>query len=208
MGRFRRFFKSTYRQVISEIEDPESMLKQYIKDMEKEIFVVKDVISKQIGYLQNFQKQQEEAKLLVIKREKQAEIATKAGEEALAKKASNEKVHYQAKTEEYAAYITETEAGIEDLKEKLYTLEREYLNLVDKKNSLIARANRAKAYHSINQTLEALKSEELLNDFQRINDEINHLNGHQKVITKTNEIEELDEIDLRIEKLKESKVAQ
>jgi lia operon protein LiaH len=206
MGRFRRFFKSTYQQVISEIENPESMLKQYLKDMEKEIFIVKDVINKQISYLQNFQKQQEEAKLLVVKREKQAEIAAKAGEETLAHKAATEKIHYQAKVEEYAAYINETETGIEDLKEKLYTLEREYLNLVDKKNSLVARVHRAKAQHSINRTLEALKSEEILNDFQRINDEINHLNG-QNEITKTTEIEELDEIDLRIEKLKESKVA-
>lgn len=206
MGRFRRFFKSTYRQVISEIENPESMLKQYLKDMEKEIFVVKDVINKQISYLQNFQKQHEEAKLLIVKREKQAEIAFKAGEEALATRASNEKIHYQAKLEEYAAYISETETGIENLKEKLYTLEREYLNLVDKKNSLVARANRAKAHHSINRTLEALKSEELVSDFQKINDEINHLNG-QKELTKTTEIEELDEIDLRIQKLKESKAA-
>jgi phage shock protein A len=206
MGRFRRFFKSTYRQVMSDIENPESMLKQYLKDMEKEIIVVKDVISKQIGYLQNFENQHKEAQLLVIKREKQAEIAAKAGEDTLAKKATAEKIHYQAKLEEYTTYIKETEIGIADLKEKLYTLEREYLNLIDKKNSLIARISRAKAHHSIDQTLQSLQSEEILNDFQRIHDEINHLNG-KKEITKTSEIDELDEIDLRIEKLKESKVA-
>jgi phage shock protein A len=207
MGRFRRFFKSTYRQVINEIENPESMLKQYLKDMEKEIFIVKDVISKQINYLQNFQKQYEEAKLLVVKREKQAEIASKAGEESLATRAANEKNHYEAKLEEYASYISETETGIEELKEKLYILEREYLNLVDKKNSLIARANRAKAFNSINRTLEALKSDELINDFQKINDEINHFNG-KKVVTEKPEIEELDEIDLQIKKLNESKAAE
>jgi phage shock protein A len=169
--------------------------------MEKEIITVKDVISKQIGYVTNFQQQHEEAKLLTIKREKQAEIAAKAGDENLANKALAEKAHYEMKIEEYAGYIQETETGINDLKDKLYTLEKEYSNLVDKKNILVAQVSRAKAYHSIDQTLQALKSEEMLQDFQKIHDEINHLNG-QKDLTKKTEIEELDEIDLQINKLK------
>jgi phage shock protein A len=206
MGRFRHFFKSTYRQVKNEIENPESMLKQYLHDMEKEIFDVKEVIRTQTVYLQNFQKQLEEAKLLIVKREKQAEIATKAGEVQLATKAAAEKAHYELKIEEYGTYIAETESGIVDLKDKLYTLEREYHNLVDRKNSLIARVSRAKAHHSINRTLQALKSEEILNDIQRIHDEINHLNGIKEV-SKNNETTELDEIDLRINKIKESQVA-
>jgi len=206
MGRFRQFFKSTYRSVMSEIENPESMLKQYLKDMEKEIFAVKEVISDQIGYLNNFQRQHEEAKLLIIKREKQSQIAAKAGDEKLANKALAEKAHYELKLEEYASYIQETEEGINNLKDKLYTLEREYSNLVDRKNSLIARVSRAKAQHSIEQTLQSLKSEEILNDFRRIHDEINYLNGQKELMKKT-ETDELDEIDLQINKLKVSEDA-
>ncbi|MXQ54875.1 PspA/IM30 family protein [Shimazuella alba] len=205
MGRFRRFFKSTYNQVMNDIENPESILKQYLKDMEKEIGTVKEVISQQLIYLENFKKQQEEAHLLILKREKQAQIASKAREEELAGKALSEKAHYEIKMKEYTNYVTETESGIRDLKEKLYLLEREYLDLEDKKNNLLAQVARAKAQNSIEKTLQSLKSEQFLSDFQRIYDEINTLSGKNKISNKS-ELEELDEIDLSINKLQTSKV--
>lgn len=201
MGRFRNFFKTTYHQVVDDIENPESMLKQYLKDTEKEIFAVKDAVNSQMEYLENFKKQQEEAKLLIVKREKQAQIAAKAGADTLADKALVEKAHYETKIEEYESYILETKTGITDLKEKQYTLEREYYNLLDKKNSLIARVNRAKVQYSIEKTLQSLKSEKLLKNLQLIQDDIHQLTG-QKEATPNTEIDELDEIDNQINQLK------
>jgi lia operon protein LiaH len=200
--RLRNVLKATYHQIMDDVETPESMLKQYLRDIENEIITAKEVISKQQVFYDNFRRQQEEASQLVVKRGKQAQIATKSGEDTLANKALTEMKHYETKVKEYESYALETEAGIKNLREQLAQLQREYLDLLDKKNSLVARVSLSKAKQRLNATLKSLTSEHTLGEFQRIHDQIKEMEVDKDEDSFSNATE--DKIDLSINQLQQS----
>lgn len=197
--RFRDFWKTV---VSDDSEDTEYILNQYLRDMDKKIAYAKETVRKQNNFYDNFKKQREDAEKLALKREKQAGIALKAGEEELSQKALAESIHYKEKMNEYQSYIEETEDGIKVLREQLRTLELEHRNLLDKKNSLIARVTRAKALQGIQATLGSLKSEHFRGELRRVQEQITKLTPEKPASTE----EELDEIDKKISQLKEEKV--
>lgn len=194
MSSFRKFIKSIYHQIMDDTDDPAYKLNQYLIKMNKEIISAKEVISKQINFRNNFNQQLLEAEKLVTKRDKQADIAKKAGEEELAQKAIAESKYYTEKVQEYTTYVAETEAGIKELKEQLGTLEREYQNVLDKKNSLVARVTRANALAGIQFTLNSLQSDHFRGEIGRFDQTQNE----KKDTTE----DDLDEIDKSINQLK------
>ncbi|MBA4494147.1 PspA/IM30 family protein [Paenactinomyces guangxiensis] len=214
LKRLRDFLAATYHEVMDELENPEAMLKQYLREVEKEIEKAKDTIVKQQMMGKEFARQLEEAKKLAARREKQAQIAFQAGEEELSRKAFAEMKHYEAKAKEYQEYTVKSEEQVKELREQLGKLEKKYQDLKDKKNDLVARAAVAKAKYSMNATLSFVASDSALKEFKRIEDRITEmeikansyanagLGGEDLSFAK---VEYADEVEQELEKLRGTK---
>lgn len=212
--RLRDFLLATYHEVMDDLEKPEAMLKQYLRDVEKEISRARDTIVKQEIMIKKFQFQKEEAEKLAARRKKQAQIAFDAGEEALSRKALAEMKHYEAKAEEYREYVAQASKQVKELREQMGKLVKKYQDLQDKKNELIARAAVAKAKQSINATLNFFDSESALKEFKRIENRIaemevkanSYANADRDGDLSFARVEYAEEIEKEIERLRSAKI--
>lgn len=166
------YLKATYHEIMDDVEKPEAMLKQSLRDIEKEIIAVKEIIIKQQIMTKQFLNQSQEVKNLAARRKEQARIAQEAGEAALAEKALNEMAYYEEKAKEYEGYAQKSSVQVKELREQVDRLERKYQDLKDKKNELVARAAIAEANQRVHAMLSYTASESLMSEFKRIEDRI------------------------------------
>lgn len=139
--RIRDLAVATIHEGLDQLENPVVMLNQYLRDMEKEIKQAEEAITKQTMLQANFLKEKHEAEKILTKREEQAEIAMKTGEEELAKKALMSKQRFAEKVHFYTEITEQNETKIVELKQQLAALRDKYREMKDRKYALMARAN-------------------------------------------------------------------
>ncbi|WP_216829398.1 PspA/IM30 family protein [Alkalihalobacterium elongatum] len=210
--RIRDLTVATIYDGLDQIENPIVMLNQYLRDMEKEITSAEKAITKQMTIKASFEKQKSEAVELVFKRVQQAELALKAGEEQLAKKALLSKNQYEEKVNYYEEVCVQNEEKISELKDQLHEMREKYQEMKDKKVVLIARANAAKTQRSMDVAMDRFDHEKAQAGFQRIEQKIfemettNHLNKGKRDVLLTSETSELEyneAVEQEFNKLKE-----
>lgn len=172
LKRMRDIVVATVNEALDQLEDPKAMIKQYLRDVESEIRKAKDAILRHQVMAGRFEKQAEEALRLAALRRMQAEQALEAGEEELARKALFEMKHWEERADQYRKDADKTAGQVRELKEQLGRLEKKYLELRDKKNALIARANAAKTKSRIHTMLHRIDSESAIKGFERMEERI------------------------------------
>ncbi|MEB1808005.1 MAG: PspA/IM30 family protein [Bacillaceae bacterium] len=166
--RIRDLTVASIHEGLDQLENPVVMLNQYLRDMEKEIVSAEKAITKQMTIKANFEKQKSEAVELMKKRGQQAELALKAGEEQLAKKALLSKKQYEEKVSYYEEVCLQNDEKIAELKDQLYEMREKYQEMKDKKVVLIARANAAKTKQSMDEAMDRFDHEKAQAGFERM----------------------------------------
>jgi phage shock protein A len=166
------YLVATYHEIINDADKPEAMLKRHLRNIEKEISAGKAMLAKQQLLTEQYRRQASDAGKLAEKRAEQARIAKEAGEEELANRALAEEEYYLEKVKEYEGYAQKSTTQTEALRHRVSQLEKKYLDLKDKKNELVARAEMAKANQRVQAMLHFTTSDTLLKEFQRIEERI------------------------------------
>ncbi|WP_096201465.1 PspA/IM30 family protein [Bacillus sp. FJAT-45350] len=179
--RIRDITMATIHEGLNQIENPVSMLNQYLRDLDEEINKGKEAITKQMMLESKFQNQQQEMELLAAKRLKQAELALKAGEEVLARKAFYEKKRYEEKAEYYKDLAEKNQIEVLDLKENLEAMLEKFTQLRDKKNALLARANAARTKEKMHEAIVKFDSEQAEKGFARMEERIFEMETRNRV---------------------------
>lgn len=206
LKRMRDIVVATVHEVLDHLEDPRSMIKQYLRDVEEEIRKAKDAIIRHQVMAERFERQAEEALRMVARRKMQAEQALDAGEEELSRKALSEMKHWEARADQYRKDADKTAEQVRELKEQLSRLEKKYQELRDKKNALIARANAAKTKQRIHTTLYKIDSESAIKGFERMEERIAQMeiqaNAHAGVHAEAAPLAYADEVEKELAKLR------
>lgn len=148
MGVFQRIkdmTKASINDMLDKVEDPIKMLNQYIRDMEEEIAQAEVTVAKQMANERRLKQRLEEMNRLVQEREDIAIAALKDGQEATAKQALEEKLHYAEKAAEYSTMHAEAKTQADDLMAQLHDMKHEFYQMRNKRNELASRAQIAKA---------------------------------------------------------------
>lgn len=170
--RIRDITLATIHEGLDAVENPVTMLNQYLRDMEAEIEKAEEAIVKQTLIEKKFLEYKSEAEHVVDKRMRQATLAVEAGEEDLARKALAEKKRYAQKVEQYAQMAEEALNQVQNLKEQLKEMKEKYAQLRDRKYELISRANAAKTKKQMNTALSKFNSDTALKGFKRMEERI------------------------------------
>lgn len=170
--RIRDITMATVNEGLDVMENPVSMLNQYLRDMEEEIDKAEEAIVKQTMIQKKFEQYKKEAKHMVDKRVRQATLAVEAGEEELARKALFDKKQYVSKIDHYSELKEESSRQVHSLKEQLKEMKDKYDQMRDRKYELISRANAAKTKKQMNSAMNRFDSDSALKGFQRMEERI------------------------------------
>jgi phage shock protein A len=161
--------------VLDKLEDPVSMLKQYIREMEAEIEKAKQALSNQLYIEKKYEVMLADTEKLINKRARQAQLAVDRNEDEIAKLALQDKIIHEHKLTKIKETFESTKKQTTLLYEQVKKLQDTYEELQQKKLALIARANAAQATHQVNQALVSFSPDNAVKGFTRMEEQILHL---------------------------------
>ncbi|WP_394231492.1 PspA/IM30 family protein [Niallia oryzisoli] len=157
---------------LDKVEDPIKMLKQYLRELEKEIQKGKNSLANQMFVVKKYEALIAETNETIEKRASQAELAISQNEEELAKMAIEEKINLEKKLTSYQSQLDSVKNQTEALVQQLNRMKEKYEELSNRKLTLLSRAAAAQASDTFGQSLISLNSENALYGFSRIEDKI------------------------------------
>lgn len=175
MGLFKRLKDITLANinaVLDKVEDPVKMLDQYLRDMEEDIRDASEAVAQQIAISKKFERQYQEAAAMVEKRQNDAIKSINAGRDDLAKKALADKKNHELKMNEFKAQFEIQSATAEKLKDQLAEMKTEYEKLKAKRDTLVARANAARAAEKVYAAMSGLGSSLARHGFERMEEKV------------------------------------
>lgn len=178
MGIFSRLgslIKSNLNDLISKSEDPEKMLNQVVLDMKNQLVEAKKQVAVAIGDEKRLKRQWDESINTAKEWERKAMLAVNAGDDALAKEALMRQKEFDDYARQYEQQWTQQKDAVEKLKDQLRNLNNKIDEAQRKKNILIARAKRAEAQKTIQQTMSGLSDTSAFDTFDRMSDKVGRL---------------------------------
>ncbi|MNO54420.1 hypothetical protein D3C76_448920 [compost metagenome] len=157
--RLRDLTMSNVNAIIDKAEDPIKMTDQYIRDMTEDLEDAEKAVAAQIAIEKKFKQLYEEQEALVNKRTQQAHAAAQAGNVDLARRALEEKKAAEAKLVEYKASFDQNKASADNLRGKLDEMRKQLAQMKNKRETLVARYNAAKAQTEINKAMSGFSSD-------------------------------------------------
>ncbi|OMF81070.1 PspA/IM30 family protein [Paenibacillus peoriae] len=157
--RLRDLTMSNINAIIDKAEDPIKMTDQYIRDMQEDLEDAEKAVAAQIAIEKRFKQQYEEQAALVKKREEQAHTAAKAQNVDLTRRALEEKKSAEQKMNEFKAGYEQNKAAADNLRGKLDEMRRQLTEMKNKRETLVARYNAAKAQTEINKAMNGFSSD-------------------------------------------------
>ncbi|ACL21335.1 PspA/IM30 family protein [Desulfitobacterium hafniense] len=184
MSLFKRVsdnIRANLNSLLDKAEDPEKMLDQYLRDMEEDIAEAEVAVAKQLAVAWKFKAQLDDAVALVEKREAQAMEALGNNREDLARRALEDKKINKAKSEEFRRQHESSSAMAEQLRSELKEMKNEYEKLRIKRDTLVARAQAAKAQQEIHGAVSGLGKDSTRRNFDRMEDKVLRMEAEAKV---------------------------
>ncbi|WP_454191670.1 PspA/IM30 family protein [Paenibacillus sp. Marseille-Q7038] len=192
--RFRDLTMSNINALIDKAEDPIKMTDQYIRDMQKDLEDAEKAVAAQIAIEKKFKALYEEQEALVKKREEQAHTAAKAQNIDLARRALEEKKNAEVKLTEYKTSFDQNKASADNLRSKLEEMRKQLSEMKNKRETLVARYNAAKAQTEINKAMSGFSSDSATSGMKRMEEKMLQAEAHAEASNEMNSKEKsLDE---------------
>ncbi|WP_088102657.1 PspA/IM30 family protein [Halalkalibacter urbisdiaboli] len=191
--RIKRLVEATIHEGLEQLEEPVMMVKQYMRDMKKEIEKIEKEILKQEQLHHKLLADQKLATELMERREKQAVIAVEAGEEDLARRALVSKKQAFEQIQRYEGLLQTSEEQLKKYRVYLEQLQEKYVRLRDK-IELLLRVQASKASEQMKKVNLNNISRSIEEGFERVEDRVAEMElrtrAHSHEITTTKEIED------------------
>ena len=178
MGIFSRLgtlIKSNLNDLISKAEDPEKMLNQVLVEMRNQLIEAKKQVAVAIADEKRLKKQLDQETATAQEWERKAMLAVRAGDDGLAKEALVRRQEHEGLAVQYQQQWDQQRTAVEKLKDALRALNAKIEEAQRKKNILIARAKRAEAQRTIQQTMQGLQNASAFETFDRMAEKVDML---------------------------------
>ncbi|MDT2239213.1 PspA/IM30 family protein [Paenibacillus larvae] len=175
MGIFKRLRDLTMASIndlLDKAEDPVKMLNQFLRDMEQDIQEAEVAVAKQIAIEKKFKQQYEEAQEMVEKRSEQAMKALEQGNEDLARRALQDKKEHQERFDEMKRQYDMAKTNADRLRNQVAEMKEEFGKMKNKRDTLVARAESAKAQKQINQAMSGFGTDNAAKGFDRMSEKV------------------------------------
>ncbi|GGE77424.1 PspA/IM30 family protein [Priestia taiwanensis] len=180
-----------------ERKSPIALLNQYLRDCERETNKIEALIQRHQKLQREFFREKEQARILVEKRTKQAEIARQAGETTLEERALQDISYYTERAEHAEKLYNDCITQTEQLQDNLQEARRKLQEMQTKRLELMARENMAHTHRRINDSMHKLSENNPFFKFDEIEQQM------KEIELRVNADYERDTFDYRIARLEQ-----
>ncbi|OUM84331.1 MAG: hypothetical protein BAA01_04650 [Bacillus thermozeamaize] len=183
MGVFRRMRDigvATFHEMLEQTEDPIRLMDRYLAELREQIHKLERLYRQCQVHVQFLKRQLVYSEEMKQKREHQAYLAMKAGEEEMARLAIQEKVHYEEKSRDYRVLCEESEKSLLEMENQLLELRMEYQELLEHRGYFQARLETVRLQQQMNQWTGKMGLRPDRQMFRRIEERISDLELESK----------------------------
>lgn len=173
--RIRDISVATLNDKIENAEDPVRFIDKYLHTQKTKLAQLEKLYQQTLTHAHSVKQQYMEAETTRIKRENQAEIAVKAGEEQLAKLILLEKMQSEEKSERYRQLYEDGKQTILELEEQIRALKDELQELVDKRAFYEAKIESIRLQKQLNQVNRFIEKQDYVEQSRSIDRKFNEL---------------------------------
>jgi phage shock protein A len=170
--RIRDIVLAGVHDTLDSLECPESLVKQYIRDVEEEIVKAERAIAYQIVLEKRQTSLIEDTKAGIAKRARQAQLAVDTGEEEIAKAALQDKVTLESRLTIYEQQLETIQIHTATLTEQVQELHGKYQEMKAKQRLLFARANAAKTHQNLAAVMHTIDADSAVRGFARMEERV------------------------------------
>lgn len=184
--RLRDLTMSNINAMIDKAEDPIKMTDQYIRDMQEDVEDAEKAVAAQIAIEKKFKALYEEQEALVAKRTQQAHTAAQAQNVELARRALEEKKAAETKMNEYKTNYDQNKTSADNLRAKLEEMRKQLTEMKNKRETLVARYNAAKAQNEINKAMTGFSSDSAASGLKRMEEKMMQMEAQAEASNELN----------------------
>jgi phage shock protein A len=171
-NRIKNIATADLNDALDRLEDPISMLKQYLRELEGEIGKAQKALAQQLYIEKKFEAVIEGTIDRIQKRARQAELAVEKGEDQIARLAIEDKLQQEKKLRVYEGQYHTIKNQTNLLYDELDKLKEKFDELQDRKLLLVSRMTAAKVSNDISQVLASINPDRAVKGFLRVEEEI------------------------------------
>ncbi|MBU5673184.1 PspA/IM30 family protein [Paenibacillus brevis] len=175
MSVFRRVRDITVANLNERLEqsqDPVRLIDQFLIETRQEIMEAEKLHHQYSGHTKQLKSQVDQARAMSSKREEQALLAVKAGEDHLAKLALQEKMLYDEKIDQYSGLYAQSLESLQELENQLHELKTEYQTVYSKRQYYYARMETLRLQQRMNQRMNGYGAQDVPKMFHRLEDQV------------------------------------
>lgn len=172
MKRVRDITVASLNDRLERSEDPVKLIDQFLRSTREEIAEADKLLRQYLNHTQQMKQQIEQAKALQEKREEQALLALKAGEEQIAKLALQEKILQEEKVKQYTELYDQSLRAIIELEDQVNLLKSEYQAVYEKRQYYAARMEAVRLQQRMNQRMKNHGTQDMSRMFSRLEDRV------------------------------------
>ncbi|GAA4875127.1 hypothetical protein GCM10023310_63390 [Paenibacillus vulneris] len=154
--RFRDITVATFNEMLEQSEDPVRLIDKYLQSQAEQIRESEKLLQQCLSHAASLRQQYMNAAQLKERREQQAMIALKAGEEEVARIALQEKLQQEERSTQYKALYEQSKLGIVELEEQVQQLKSDFEEVAAKRSYYIARLESVRLQQRMNERLRGM----------------------------------------------------
>jgi phage shock protein A len=154
--RFRDITVATFNEMLENSEDPVRLIDKYLGSQADQIRESERLLQQCLSHAAGLRQQYMSASQLKERREQQALIALKAGEDEVARIALQEKLQQEERSIQYKTLYEQSKLGIVELEEQLKQLKADFDEVASKRSYYIARLESVRLQQRMNERLRGM----------------------------------------------------
>lgn len=170
--RMRDITVATLNERLEQSQDPVKLIDQFLIATRDDINEVEKLYQQYASHTKQLKQQVDQASAMKDRREDQALLALKAGEDDLAKLALQEKIIYEEKIDQYGVLYEESRLSLRELEIQMNELKLEYQSVYSKRQYYAARMENLRLQQRMNQRMGEFGGKDVPKMFNRLEDNI------------------------------------
>jgi len=171
LRRMRDISVATLNEILEQAEDPIRLIDKYLGDLREQLQQSERLYQQCLAHSQSLRQQYLSAGQMAQKREQQAVLALKAGEEEMARLALHEKAQHEERGAQYKELYDQTCQSLAELEEQLQQMREDYREVADKRSYYLARLESVRLQQRMNQ-MRGASGEFGRRSFQRLEERV------------------------------------